>query len=237
MGIIYSYTNKINGKKYIGQTSYPSQRKRSHRFNASKGIKNKFYDAIRFYGWDVFEYQVLEETNDLDKCEKKWISYYDTISNGYNLNEGGSGNSGYKRSLKSIEKQRIKMKGRKKDEKTKQKMSEGLKKYYKNNIHPWKGKKHTEENKQKLINSAKEWRESRTEEEWELHKKKLSLSKNNRIEYELDGIKFKSQKECVDYIKLTYNISKNTALEYLKEGRHPSEKRQRGDRKNWIEKK
>jgi len=233
MGIIYCYINKINGKRYVGQTLYPSQRKRAHRFNLNRGYKNKFYSAVRYYGWDCFEYEILEETDKLDECEKKWISYYNSFVDGYNHNEGGSGNSGYKRPKKSIENQKAKMKGIKKSEEVKKRMSEALKEYYKTNSHPWIGKKLTEENKQNLINSAKVWRESRTEKEWEEYKKKLSLSKKNRISYELDNIKFSSQKECVEYIVLTYGLSKNTAIEYLKEGRHPSNKRKRNERKEW----
>lgn len=233
MGIIYCYTNKVNGKKYIGQTLYPSQRKRSHRFNVNEGVKNKFYDAVRCYGWESFSYEVLEETENLDECEVKWISHYNTLVDGYNLNEGGCGNSGHSRALDSIEKQREKMKGIRKSDEVRKKMSDGLKEYYKNNKHPWAGKSHTPENREKLVNATKKWRETRTEQEWEEHKQKLSLSKNNRISYELDGLNFNSQRECVDYIVKRYGLSKNTALEYLKEGRHPSNKRKRGERKEW----
>lgn len=233
MGIVYCYTNKINGKKYIGQTLHPSQRKRSHRHNVKIGIKNKFYDAIRYYGWKTFHYEILEQTTNLNECETKWILHYNSHINGYNLNEGGSGNSGYIRAKESIEKQKEKMKGRKKDEESKKKISDGLKKYYESNPHPWSNRKHTPENKEKLINAAKNWRESRTEEEWLQHKKNLSKSKKNRIAYNLDGINFQSQQECVEYIISKYGLSKNTALEYLKEGRHPLNKRKRGERKTW----
>ena len=82
--------------------------------------------------------------------------------------------------------------------------------------------------------SWKNWRETRTKQEWEEYRQKLSLSKNNRISYELDGLNFNSQRECVDYVVKRYGLSKNTALEYLKEGRHPSSKRKKGERKQWV---
>lgn len=222
MGIIYCYTNKLNNKKYIGQTNHPSQRKRSHQFNVRSGFKTKFYDAVRKYGWKNFLYEILETTENLNDAEIYWISHFNTLEEGYNHSEGGGGLTGHKRSFEAIVSQREKMKGVKNTEEHNKRISEGLKEYYKSNPHPWEGKKHSTKNREKLINSAKNWRESRSEEEWKQHKKKLSLSKNNRKEIELDGIKFTSQTDCIKYIKEQYGLSRNTAIDYLKKGKHPS---------------
>lgn len=89
-GIIYKYTNKINNKSYIGQTVQT----REQRFRNGVGYKNcpKFLNAIKKYGIENFEYEILEQNiakEDLDEREKYWIKYYDTFSNGYNCTSGG----------------------------------------------------------------------------------------------------------------------------------------------------
>lgn len=91
-GIIYAHINKINGKMYIGQTVQTLQA----RFKKEgKGYKacTKFYNAIKKYGWDNFKHIVLEcglNDNEIDDREKYWISYYNSINNGYNVDLGGA---------------------------------------------------------------------------------------------------------------------------------------------------
>lgn len=91
-GIIYSYRNMINNKRYIGQTIKPEQRKKAHLFNARRGVETKFYNAIRKYGIESFYYEILEETDQLLLNEREiyWIKEYDSFKNGYNMNLGGS---------------------------------------------------------------------------------------------------------------------------------------------------
>lgn len=85
MGIIYCYTNTVTGKKYIGQTLYPNRRKACHKHNAKKGLKFYFYKSIRKYGFDKFEYTVLEETDNLSERETYYIKKFNTLwPNGYN---------------------------------------------------------------------------------------------------------------------------------------------------------
>ena len=91
MGIIYCYKNKINGKRYIGQTINPQQRKSAH-ISDSTHIDTKFYRAVRKYGWDNFEYEILAESEDrnvLDKLEVDFIKSFNSIENGYNIRSGG----------------------------------------------------------------------------------------------------------------------------------------------------
>ena len=91
MAIIYRYINKINGKSYVGQTVSPHLRKNFHRtapFNPnSKDYEKVFYRAIRKYGWDNFDYEVLEEceTAELEKYEQLYMDEFDSIRNGYNV--------------------------------------------------------------------------------------------------------------------------------------------------------
>jgi group I intron endonuclease len=97
-GIIYCYTNKINGKKYIGQT-INTMAIRAKSDGSGYSTKHKFGRAIAKYGWDNFEGEVLEsvETDacslkeQLDTLECFYISKFDTYKNGYNSTPGGSG--------------------------------------------------------------------------------------------------------------------------------------------------
>lgn len=101
-GIIYMYTNKINNKKYIGQTNRPKQRKIEHLSHSTKrGASTHFYNAIRKYGWENFEYKVLETVHADDSNTLKsilnnkeifWINHYDSTnkSKGYNFSLGGN---------------------------------------------------------------------------------------------------------------------------------------------------
>ena len=94
MGYIYLITNKINNKKYIGQTirSDINTRWKYHKLNNNKYIGQILYNAYQKYGINNFDYKVIcicfdEDTN---KYEKEYIQKYNTIyPNGYNLLEGG----------------------------------------------------------------------------------------------------------------------------------------------------
>ena len=100
---IYKFTNKITGKTYIGQTNDIEKRKRGHKsesFNPkANGYNLPFHAAIRKYGWENFEFEILEEIPDefgreyLNEREIFFISYYKSLvdENGYNLTKGGEG--------------------------------------------------------------------------------------------------------------------------------------------------
>lgn len=100
-GIIYKYTSP-SGKCYIGQTTNENKRQYEHRYNAfdtnCKNYNNKFYTAIRKYGWDSFQYEVLytiiKETSEeiietLNEREIYYIGLFDSYKNGYNMTIGG----------------------------------------------------------------------------------------------------------------------------------------------------
>lgn len=103
-GYIYKYENIINGKVYIGQTVDLSSRMSSHK-NKATYIKNKFYNAVRKYGWANFNYSVIAKvesdslesvTELLDKLEIEYIAQYDSYYHGYNSTLGGHSKRGYK---------------------------------------------------------------------------------------------------------------------------------------------
>lgn len=102
MFYIYCYKNKINGKCYIGKTNNISQRKNRHRRNAFVD-KNTlpFYNALRKYGEDNFEFSILDEFHLEDiifDLEIFYISAYKSNNQnyGYNITSGGEGSTGTK---------------------------------------------------------------------------------------------------------------------------------------------
>lgn len=87
--------NKINDKKYIGQSIDIWYRYRNH-LSESYNVNKKAYNmaihkAIRKYGKSNFELIVLEECpkEKLNEREIYWIEYYDTYNDGYNQTIGG----------------------------------------------------------------------------------------------------------------------------------------------------
>lgn len=92
---VYVYTNKINGKKYVGQTCRTLKERAG---KDGQGYKHSplFWNAIQKYGWDNFESKIAfgelthEEANEI---EKKLISVLRSSDKeyGYNYIEGGTG--------------------------------------------------------------------------------------------------------------------------------------------------
>lgn len=93
--VIYCATNKTNGKHYIGLDTYWPSRKSNHKTTALKTNKGfLFHDAIRKYGWNNFDWSILQEVRDdedIFELEKLWIK---NIKPEYNLTEGGEGRYG-----------------------------------------------------------------------------------------------------------------------------------------------
>lgn len=105
---LYLIINKINNKKYIGQT----KRKLRSRFvghisKAKQGSTSVLHCAMRKYGIENFEIILLEQTNDLNSCnirEIELIKEHNTlVPIGYNMIEGGK-NIEYKK-IKNLSKE------------------------------------------------------------------------------------------------------------------------------------
>ena len=113
----------INGKAYIGQAKNIERRWKTH-ITKHNNPKNKEYNkvlycAMRKYGFENFEFEILIECEEelLDLMEIYYIEKYNTYihsenSNGYNMNKGGGGSKGAKRTRKQKKNLSIKAKER-----------------------------------------------------------------------------------------------------------------------------
>jgi group I intron endonuclease len=97
MALVYKITNKINNKSYIGHTVRTlEQRWKAHKSSMRQGSNFRFHLAIRKYGIDNWNLEVLFEHDDVTICKKKeeeLIKLYDLMNNkkGYNAKPGGCG--------------------------------------------------------------------------------------------------------------------------------------------------
>lgn len=91
---IYRATNTVNGKVYIGFDSSWPKRIRGHK-SLYNNKNNKFYNAIKKYGWDNFIwepiYQSLDYEHTLNTMESFFIAEYNSLAEGYNSTAGGEG--------------------------------------------------------------------------------------------------------------------------------------------------
>lgn len=97
---IYFIINKVNEKRYVGQTTDFSRRKYTHfrHLRENRHANIKLQNAWNKYGEENFiiERIIFENTTkeELDELEKYYIQKYDSINNGYNIKEGGSTGKG-----------------------------------------------------------------------------------------------------------------------------------------------
>ena len=91
---IYSITNTINNKKYIGQSVDIKQRWRQHikagicKIDTPAG--NKLYEAMAAAPISDFTFEVLQKcnANELDEKEAYYIKLYQSYQFGYNSTKG-----------------------------------------------------------------------------------------------------------------------------------------------------
>jgi group I intron endonuclease len=144
MGYIYVLTNKVNGKKYIGQSQQADIKNRWSAYRAMKknSIGTVLLNALKKNGIDNFKFQIICICFDEDcnQYEKDYIKKYNTIKpNGYNMQDGGKNPSiTCRKKIVLTDEQKEKMKGRNKGEK-----------------HPCFGKPMSEEQKKKISESRR----------------------------------------------------------------------------------
>jgi group I intron endonuclease len=105
---IYTITNKVNNKVYVGQTvqENPKMRWYSHQADARNGKKTHLYDSIRKYGVDNFEWVVIDSTakdiNELNDKEKYYLNEYKQRGTVYNNREAGDNRLHSKESIEKM---------------------------------------------------------------------------------------------------------------------------------------
>ena len=146
MYTLYQHKNKINGKIYIGITSRSPQERWGQNGNNYYSSPH-FYSAIKKYGWDNFEHNILLENLTRDEAsikEKEYIKLFHSNEREYGYNETSGGEINFELNAKAREKKSVAMLGNLNgkhpcSETTKKKISKAL-----------KGKKFSEERKEKL---------------------------------------------------------------------------------------
>lgn len=146
--IVYLHTNKTNGKKYVGITSQKSAKRRWHN-GEGYNKQRRFYSAIKCYGWEGFEHEILFRGLTKEQAEAKeeeLIKLYRSNEErfGYNIENGGNAHR-----MSEAQKQHLREvhTGRKCSEETKRKISES----HKGLSCEWlTGRKATEETRRKM---------------------------------------------------------------------------------------
>ena len=145
-GIVYLIRNTLNGKGYVGQTRRPLAVRVAQHANESRTKTSAIGCAMRRYGRDAFEVEVLTECEDQDKlnaAEAYFVRKLNTMSpNGYNIRPGGGPQTplspesrrklaeakrGIKQAPEVIEKRIAPLRGRARSAQTKRKISAALK--------------------------------------------------------------------------------------------------------------
>lgn len=90
---IYKIVNKLNNKIYIGKSKNIETRIKRHK-NDYKWTNTYLYYAMRKYGVENFDFEIVEECNEseLNDREIYWIDYYKSfykVGSGYNMTKGG----------------------------------------------------------------------------------------------------------------------------------------------------
>ena len=182
---IYKYTNKINGKQYIGQTirTFESRHKDHLRANST------YFDrALSKYGEDNFDWEIIYEASDADELNQKemeLIQKHNTLSpNGYNVTLGGNSFNGYSHTPE-----------------TRMKISKAIKAFYKRNPNhlrgennPLYGIKWSDEQKLEMSKIKKRFWDGNDEAREEMSRIKKRHYKENP---ELARLKSKQTKEWI----------------------------------------
>ena len=139
---VYCHTNKINGKMYIGITSKSNVQERWRNGNGYSDTPH-FNAAIKKYGWDNFEHEIISSNLTEDEAcnfERLLIKKLNLLDDryGYNISEGGNRGCRFKG-------KRAPMYGKHHTEESKQKNREK---------HLGRGHKMSEEAKEKIRLSA-----------------------------------------------------------------------------------
>lgn len=198
----------MNGKMYIGQTNDFKKRKKDHFANGKNNkINTSLYNAMRKYGVDNFEMEIIEDDikkEDINKKEIYYIKKYNTYYEGYNMTFGGDNCFQNSPVLK-----------KKISKSVSEAWKNGVYENRKTNIYPALKKAHK--------NASKRMKEKWKDETFKENvSKKISkrLSKNVLCQNENEEILFNSYNEAISFLisKGFKNASKSAITRSKKEG-------------------
>jgi group I intron endonuclease len=158
---IYKIKNILNHKFYIGKTKKNPDKRFKEHFYLSKRSKTHFHKAIKKYGVDNFQVEILEvvDSNELlNEKEKYWI---EKLKPDYNKTSGGDGVVGYSYTEEHKKNMSLSKKGKKNSNSHNLNISLSKKgkkqstEHIKNRILARKVKTHSEISKQKISESHK----------------------------------------------------------------------------------
>ena len=98
---VYKYTNKLNGKIYIGITTRDVNKRHSEHLK-SLDDGTYFHNALKKYGVNNFKLKIIDQAESIEELknkEKEYIKKHNSFAyskdpNGYNCTRGGDGCSG-----------------------------------------------------------------------------------------------------------------------------------------------
>lgn len=232
MFYIYLLENKINHKKYVGQTNKDEPAKRWKNGNGYKG-QDVIWDAIQKYGWNNFSHTILEKVStqkEANEKEKYYISFYNCLAcnhNGYNVAEGGTNGyplAGYSNEQKQAYAEKQSRIGKQRFENNpelKQKMSDISRAYW------------VEENKRKASLQKKKYYKQNPEKLKKLLEQGESLIE--KVSIPVKCIETKQEFKSISEAGRWANVSGECISLYLKgkekyAGRHP----ETGQRLHWC---
>ena len=193
--IIYKITNIINSKEYIGAHSTDNIN------DGYMGSGTLIRAALLKYGRKNFNKEILHvfdnEKQMYDKEAELVTEEYCLKENTYNIKPGGKGGTAYEQTLEHRRKNSLANKGKKRTEETKIAISRALKKYKRTPEHQANLNKavsiamkrkdvrsklageRSEKDKLSISNGVKKYYNSLSEEERELHRKRIIEGKKN----------------------------------------------------------
>lgn len=151
---IYTITNVVNNKVYVGQSINLSYRIKDHtnKLNCGKHKNPHLQNAWNKYGNASFKFEIVTICleSELNMYEIEFINKFSSNNkdHGYNLREGGK--SGGKISQETKDKLRLANLGKILKKETKHKITKWLLKHYETNDGHMSGKKHSDKTKQKM---------------------------------------------------------------------------------------
>lgn len=189
---IYKITNLVNNKVYIGQSINIEKRWANEKSNSKRKNGKKLSEAFTQYGIENFSFEILEECpqEKLNEKEKYYISFYNSVEDGYNTTLGGSTgkyridteehSKKIRKQYRILNKEKIKLKNKEWEIKHKKERLLYKKQYHLKNSE--KEKQYRKENKEVFYKRTEEWKKNNKEKVLLTAKKNYKKHSKEKIE-------------------------------------------------------